>query len=662
MNRLAGEASPYLRQHRDNPVDWYPWSREAFEEARRRDVPILLSVGYSACHWCHVMAHESFEDSEVAAEMNTRFVCVKVDREERPDVDAVYMDAVQALTGRGGWPMTVFLTPECEPFFGGTYYPREGFLRLLSAISEIWVTRRDDVASNVAAIVEAIGRTANVEPVDGLPTDDFLDRCARFIADRHDSEWGGFGDAPKFPSTMNLDFLLRRHALSPGSGFGEVVERSLDAMAAGGIHDHLGGGFARYSVDQRWLVPHFEKMLYDQALLLRAYCHGYLELGHERWRQVVESTIGYLVRDLRHDLGGFYSAEDADSDDGTGHHHEGWFYTWTDEEVRRAVGEDADEFMEWFGVSSSGNFEGRNILHRPIDPKMFDRSDAVSEACRTLLRIRTSRPRPGLDSKVLLEWNALTISSLAECSAAFGRVEWLELAEQCAEFLFSHLLSPEGVWHRVWQEDAVPPARHAALAVDLAALLESCVRLGEVSGRAVWIERAQQVADRLIEDFQDSSNGGFFTVANNGEQLVVRQKDLMDNATPSANSLAAIGLLRLSALTARTDYREAALGTLGVLTRVAGQAPTASGLSLLALDLAVNGQAEVSVAGSMPDLLRVVWSRWRPSVVVAWGERYPGPMWDNRHDGLAYVCRNHTCSEPTADPERFATLIDASGS
>ena len=657
MNRLGGEASPYLRQHRDNPVDWYPWGPEAFAAARERDVPILLSVGYSACHWCHVMAHESFEDSVVAGEMNSRFVCVKVDREERPDVDAVYMDAVQALTGHGGWPMTVFLTPEREPFFGGTYYPREGFLRLMSAISDVWTNRRDDVAGNVQSIVEAIGRTSRVEPAPGLPDESFLERCVEALVERHDPEWGGFGEAPKFPSTMNLDFILRRHMLRPDAGWGAVVERSLDAMAAGGIHDHLGGGFARYSVDRRWLVPHFEKMLYDQALLLRAYCHGYLVLRHERWRQVIESTVEYLLRDMRHDFGAFFSAEDADSDDGHGHHHEGWFYTWTRDEITDALDDRAPEFADWYSLTDSGNFEGRNILFRPIASDMFDRSASVEESRRRLLELRSRRIRPGLDSKVLLEWNALLISALAECGTALDRPDWIHAAERCAEFLVANLRRSDGSWCRVWQAEARPPARHDALAVDHAALIEAFGRLAEATGRRVWIERAIETADTLLSSFHDPVNGGFFTVANAGEQLVVRQKDLLDNATPSANSLAAIGLLRLAALTGREDFRDQAMGTLRLLARIAAQAPSAAGLSLLAIDVAVSGTTEVAIVGDRPDLVRLVGRQWRPTTVLAWGEPYEGPLWNSRREGLAYVCRDHTCAEPTADAQRFVELL-----
>ena len=363
MNRLAGETSPYLRQHRDNPVDWYPWGEDAFAEARRRDVPVLLSVGYSACHWCHVMAHECFEDSEVAAMMNARFVSVKVDREERPDVDAIYMDAVQAMTGRGGWPMTVFMTADGDPFYGGTYFPKPNFMQLMAAITDAWVNRRDEVARNGDALREAISRTSNVHPTDELPDAAALNTTVQALAQAFDAEWGGFGAAPKFPSTMSLDLLLFGHLRSGDPGLREIVTTSLDAMASGGMYDHIGGGFARYSVDREWLVPHFEKMLYDQALLIRVYAHAAVALGEPRWRQVVAETVGYVLRDLRQPSGGFSSAEDADSPGPDGHGHEGLFHTWTPAEVVAVLGPEADAALDVVG------HHRKRPLRGPLDPQ-----------------------------------------------------------------------------------------------------------------------------------------------------------------------------------------------------------------------------------------------------------------------------------------------------
>ena len=409
MNRLAGETSPYLRQHRDNPVDWYPWGPEAFAAAESADKPILLSVGYSACHWCHVMAHESFEDDEVATEMNRRFVCVKVDREERPDVDAIYMEAVQAVSGHGGWPMTVFLTSDGKPFFGGTYYPKPGFLQLLSAIDDAWNNRRPELLDQAGQLTESLNRLAKLTASDGeLPGTDVLNAALQALAAEFDPEWGGFGRAPKFPQAMTLELCLRAHAHNGGDGARTVVTTSLDAMASGGMYDHLGGGFARYSVDAFWMVPHFEKMLYDQALLSRVYLHAWLELGEARWRQVVDETIGYVLRDLRQPEGGFSSAEDADSEG-----EEGRFYVWRIEEIEDILGPGlAPAAIEWYGVTKSGNFEGSNILHRPVRGELARPPD-VEAARQLLFDAREKRVRPGLDDKVLTEWNALMLDSLS---------------------------------------------------------------------------------------------------------------------------------------------------------------------------------------------------------------------------------------------------------
>ncbi|MGZ4683825.1 MAG: thioredoxin domain-containing protein, partial [Acidimicrobiales bacterium] len=412
MNRLADETSPYLRQHADNPVDWYPWGDEAFEAARRADKPILLSVGYSACHWCHVMAHESFEDADTAAIMNELVVSVKVDREERPDVDAIYMEAVQAMTGQGGWPMTVFLMPDGRPFFGGTYFPKAArgnmlsFTDLLRRIDDVWRTRRDDLVSQADDLTESIARGSQLPTREDIPGPDVLDGTYASLAAQFDPAWGGFGQAPKFPQTMSLEFLLRAHAHNRSPETLAMVTTSLDAMASGGIYDHVGGAFARYSVDERWLVPHFEKMLYDQALLARVYLHAWQVTGEARYRQVLDETIEYVARDLRHRGGGFYSAEDADSLDPEGHAEEGRFYTWTLAELDEILGPLADVAAAWWGVTEGGNFEGRTILHRPVRGDLVRPPD-VERARRELFDEREGRPRPGLDDKVLTEWNGL---------------------------------------------------------------------------------------------------------------------------------------------------------------------------------------------------------------------------------------------------------------
>jgi uncharacterized protein len=667
VNRLAHETSPYLRQHAGNPVDWYPWGAEAFAAAAERDVPVLLSVGYSACHWCHVMAHESFEDPATAELVNARFVPVKVDREERPDVDAIYMDAVQAMTGQGGWPMTVFLMPDGRPFFGGTYYPRVArggmlsFTELLTRIDEVWHTRRDDLAEQAEGLTESIGQGAALPAGDQIPGVDELGGAYAALAAAFDREWGGFGSAPKFPQTMSLEVLLRAHAHNGSADTLAMVTTSLDAMAAGGIYDHLGGGFARYSTDERWLVPHFEKMLYDQALLARIYLHAWLVTGHPRYRQVLDETIDYVRRDLRHPAGGFFSAEDADSPDGHGHSVEGRFQTWTVAEVTDVLGADAPAALAWWGLTEGGNFEGRNILFRPrggelVRPPEVDRARDPPFG---------RRGRPGLDDKVLTEWNGLMLATLAEAAAATGRADWLTDAVQTGEFLLSHLRGDDGRWRRSWQadrDDDTGRAQHLAYAADHAALVDAFTRLGEATGQARWITEARTVADTMLALFWDDDQGGLFTTGDDAEPLVTRPKDLLDNATPSANSLAAVALLRLSALSGEARYTDRAEAILLLLGPAAVRHPTALGHLLAALDLWTSGTTEVAVVGDRPDLVRVVDERYLPNGVLAWGEPYPSPLWDDRTAGAdgvgqAYVCRHFTCQAPVSSPVDLATQL-----
>jgi uncharacterized protein YyaL (SSP411 family) len=667
VNRLADETSPYLRQHADNPVDWYPWGDEAFAAARRDDKPVLLSVGYSACHWCHVMAHESFEDPEVAALMNELFVNVKVDREERPDVDEIYMEAVQALTGQGGWPMTVFLTPDGRPFFGGTYFPKTrrggmiAFPELCSRIDELWRTRREDIDAQAGQLTGALGRSALVEPGGESPAGDALAAAVKTLRQQHDDARGGFGGAPKFPQAMSLDLLLRALARqpSPDPDIRGIVETSLDAMASGGIYDHLGGGFARYSVDAVWLVPHFEKMLYDQALLARAYLHAWQLTGHERYRQVLDETVAYVLRDLRHPAGGFFSAEDADSEG-----EEGRFYVWTVDEVVAALDGDrelADEAMAFYGVTPAGNFEGRSILNRihARGPGGADlaRPPRVEDARARLFAARERRVRPGLDDKVLAEWNGLMLAALAEAAAATGRRDWLEAAAGTGEFLLRSLRREDGRWLRSWQAERAGRRPILAFAADHAALADAFVRLAEATGEARWIDAARSAANALLDLFWDDERGGLFTTGTDAERLVARNKDLMDNATPSANSLAAVALLRLAALTGEDRYRDRAEQILRLTGTLATQHPTAFGHLLAAVDLAVNGIDEVVVAGERPDLVEVVHGRYLPGAVLAWGERYPSPLWEGRDDGRAYVCRNYACRLPAEDPTALAAQL-----
>jgi uncharacterized protein YyaL (SSP411 family) len=667
VNRLATETSPYLRQHADNPVDWYPWGPDAFAAAADRNVPILLSVGYSACHWCHVMAHECFDDVEVADVMNRLFVNVKVDREERPDVDSIYMDAVQAMTGRGGWPMTVFLRPDGRPFYGGTYFPKPSFLQLMTAIDDVWRNRPADVEHNVAALAEALDRSTRLSPIATLPDLDLVDSATAQLERSFDPEWGGFGTAPKFPSMMSIDLLLRNYRRTGSPAALRMATTTLDAMASGGMYDHLGGGFARYSVDRQWLVPHFEKMLYDQALLIRVYVHAAQLTGDQRWQQVVEESIEYVLRDLRHVDGGFYSAEDADSPDEHGHGHEGLFYTWLPDEVRAALGDDFDAHavLAWFEIGDEPNFvepgqPGRSIPSRLHHRGQLLRPPEIERARQRLFDVRALRRRPGLDDKVVTEWNGLMLSTLCEAAGACDREDWREAAVANGEFLLREVRGTDGRWFRSWHASGSPHVRHAALAADHAALIDGFTRLGELTGQARWIDEARLVADVLLDHFWDVDNGGLFTTADDAEALIVRQKDLLDDATPSANSTAAIALSRLAALTGEARYANHADRILQLLGRAIPSAPTAFCNALDALELRRHGIIEVVIPGrGRRDIVEAVQATWAPDAVLAWGEPYDSPLWTDRHAGLAYVCRQYACLAPSTSAEAVVAALAA---
>ncbi len=656
MNRLSDETSPYLRQHRDNPVDWYAWGPEALEAAAAGDKPILLSVGYSACHWCHVMAHESFEDDEVAGVMNDGFVCIKVDREERPDIDAIYMEAVQAISGHGGWPMTVFMTPEGEPFFGGTYYTKPQLLHLLAAITDAWRDRRAELLEQAGQVTVSLSRMSKLATAEGqaLPGTDVLNAALQQIGSQFDPEWGGFGRAPKFPQAMTLELCLRAHAHNGGDGARTVVETSLDAMASGGMYDHLGGGFARYSVDAFWMVPHFEKMLYDQALLARVYLHAWQQLGEERWRQVLDETITYVLRDLRQPEGGFSSAEDADSEG-----EEGRFYVWRIEDIEAVLSPElAPAAIEWYGVTKAGNFEGSNILHRPVRGDLI-RPPEIEQARQKLFDAREQRVRPGLDDKVLTEWNALMLDSLAQAAAAMQHREWLDAAIANGEFLISRLRRDDGRWLRSWQRDG--GARHLAYAADYAALVQAFASLAEATGQSRWIAEAVTTADEMLDLFWDPEEGGVFTTGIDGEELVTRPKDLLDNATPSANSLAALGLLRLAALTGDRRYQHHAEQILLLVGSLATTHPLAFPELLSAVDLHRSGATEIAVVGDRTDLVAAVTARYLPNAVLAWGEPYESPLWESRNVGFAYVCRDYACLAPVDTVEALVAQLSSSG-
>ncbi len=651
MNRLANESSPYLRQHADNPVDWYPWGEEAFAKARAENKPILLSVGYSSCHWCHVMAHESFEHGPTATIMNALFVNVKVDREERPDVDSIYMDAVQAFTGRGGWPMTVFLAPDGRPFFGGTYFPsspRHGmasFSQLMENIHDVWLHRRDDLLEQADRITEAITDQARVNADPTQPGIEVLHRAGAALRAQHDAAWGGFGGAPKFPQTMAHEALLRLHALTGDDDVLRIVTTSLDAMASGGIYDHLAGGFARYSVDAHWIVPHFEKMLYDNALLARLYLHAWQVTGEPRYLQVCRETIEYVLRDMTHADGGFFSAEDADSEG-----EEGKFAVWSRDEVRdvltgAGLGAHVDEVIDWYGVTDEGNFEGHNILVRSVRGDLA-RPPHIEAARASLHATRLQRVKPGLDDKVLTEWNGLMLATLAEAAAATGDERWLRAARENGTFLREHLCV-DGRWRRSWQAESGP--RHLAYAADYAAIVDAFVRLGEATGEASWITDAARTADAMLELFWDHDNGGLYSTGTDAERLITRPKDILDNASPSANSLAAVALLRLAALTGVDRYRDCAADILRLIGGVAADHPTAFGNALAAIDLLVTGITEVVVSGDQPELVAVAHHAFLPNAVLAWGEAFDSPLWEGRDTDGAYVCRDYACLMPATD-------------
>jgi uncharacterized protein YyaL (SSP411 family) len=680
VNRLADESSPYLRQHADNPVDWFPWGDDAFEVARREDRPIFLSIGYSACHWCHVMAHESFEDPATARLLNESFVCIKVDREERPDVDQVYMEAVQAITGSGGWPMSVFLTPDRRPFYGGTYFPpddRRGgpsFRTVLGALTDAWDHRREEVDHQAEELAHSMEANATVltrqravslfDQTLGAESGDtdLVASAVEALAARFDPDWGGFGRAPKFPQPTLVELALRhavRHRSEPAGRQAEAMARStLDAMAAGGIHDHLGGGFARYSTDDRWLVPHFEKMLYDQAGLLRAFLRGWQVTGRDDYLVVMDRIVGYVRRDLTSPEGGIHSAEDADSEG-----IEGRFYVWSPGEVAAALsdGQPGDERMvgavtEFFGVTKAGNWEGHTILCRPPGAPLTG-DPTVEQARDRLFRARQGRIRPGLDDKVLTEWNAMYASALADAAAATGNREWAEGAVAIGRFLLDRLLGPDGRWHRSWQQQS--GARHLACAADYAWLVDCFTRLGELTGELRWTEHARRTADALIDLFLDSDAGGFFTTGHDAEPLIVRTKEIFDGATPSANAVAASALARLGAITGDdrlTDQARAVVDVFGPLLR---QHPVAFAHTLLTADNLIGGFTEVVVTGNRPDLVDAVRSRWLPDGVLAWGEPDVSPLWQGREADRAYVCRHYACQLPADDPATLSAQLDA---
>jgi uncharacterized protein YyaL (SSP411 family) len=671
-NRLARATSPYLLQHQDNPVDWYEWGDEANAAARARDVPILLSVGYSACHWCHVMAHESFEDPETAAFMNGHFVNVKVDREERPDIDRIYMDAVQATTGRGGWPMTVFLTPDGRPFFAGTYYPKvpshgmPSFRDVLEGVTAAWTDRRDDLDGEADRISAAIRVTAPAATE--LPDLEFLDRAVADLAGTFDPEWGGFGGAPKFPQPSTLELLMRYAALFPErAGAGDalaMIETTLERMARGGIYDQIGGGFARYSVDRFWLIPHFEKMLYDNALLARTYLRVAQLTGREDFTRIAIETLDYLVEDMADPIGGLHSAEDADTQG-----IEGGYSVWTWDELGDVLGSDRELAAQIYGASPPGNYEGANVLHLPgtvagTEPPSGlsdgDLAAAKTGIDRLLLERRETRVKPGRDDKIVTAWNGLALRTLAEAGAVLDVARYRDAAVRIATFL-TEVADTDGTLHRSWRRGRLGGA---GFSDDYAATALGLYTLYETTGDQRWFDRAEDITRRMIELFADGADGFFATVADSG--LIARPKNLFDSPTPSDNALAAEALLMHAALTGAGESMRLLEGAVRAASASAERHPAFAGYSLAVWATVLAGIKEVAIVGSEPgagSLSDVVWQQFRPEVALAVGDGSPTsvPLLEGRDRGneaRAYVCRDFVCALPVETPEALRVQLD----
>ena len=660
MNRLAKETSPYLRQHQDNPVDWYPWGEEAFELARRSDRPVFISIGYSACHWCHVMAHESFEDEQTAAIINEHFVAIKVDREEHPDIDAIYLEAVQALTGGGGWPLSVFVDPDAKPFYGGTYFPKKeahglpAFATLLEAVSTAWRERREELLEQGNRLTEVIGERLRPETSESSRLSrgearQILEGSLQRFVSLFDAEHGGIGSAPKFPQAPMLELLCRK-AAEDNPAARSMLETTLGAMAAGGIYDHLGGGFSRYTVDRAWQVPHFEKMLYDQAGLARVYLHAFQITGDRRWAQVVEETLEYVLRDLRDESGGIYSAEDADSEG-----QEGLFYTWTAGEVEEVLQERAGLAMDWYGMREGANFEGRFILHRPQQGQLV-RPPEIEAIRQELFDRRTRRIRPGLDDKILSEWNAMIAGVLAEAGAVLNKPSYLEAAVGIGEFLYHQLRRADGRWMRSWQAGQ---AMHLAVASDYAWITDCFTRLAESTGKRVWTERATEVAYGLLELFS-AENGAIYLTGADATGLIVRPQDSHDGVVPAAGSIAASALVRLGELLADSVLLERAAQIVSSRVELLQASPISFAHLALAALLLEEGAIEIVISGAHEELVALIQRRYLPQAVLAWGETTASELWEGRtRRPGAYVCRKRVCLAPVDRPQDLEEAIDA---
>ena len=679
-NKLIGETSPYLLQHAHNPVDWYPWGPEALERSRQEDKPILLSIGYSACHWCHVMEHESFENEAIARLMNENFVCIKVDREERPDLDSIYMSAVQMMTGHGGWPMTMFLTPDLKPFYGGTYYPPEdrrgmpGFPRVLTAIADSYKNRKEEILTSADAITSELKKGDRFAASNELLTTEVLNSAFSALSGSFDDKHGGFGGAPKFPPSMTLMFLLNYHKRTNSATALNMVETTLQKMAAGGMYDHLGGGFARYSVDARWLVPHFEKMLYDNALLTRIYLYAYQETKNPLYRTVAEETLQYIFRDMTDMTGGFYSSEDADSDG-----EEGKFYVWTRDEVLRILDpDDGALFCDFFEVSESGNFEhGKSILNTPYSLEEFaaERGKNVDEirgvinkGKRELFHEREKRIRPGRDDKMLAAWNGLMLTAFAEAANILGRDDYRQIAVRNAEFITTQLMENR----RLFRSYKSGQAKLNGYLEDYAYVIEGLLAVYEATFDLRFFMNARALADIMITHFWDDQEGGFYFTSSDHEQLITKTKDYFDNATPSGNSVAALSLLKLALLTEEHDYSRRAATILRSLRPAMSRYPSAFGYVLRAMDFYLAEPKEIALLGALDSheirsFVKEIYSGYIPNKVVAacdpsneeaaseirlLAERIPVDR-----KATAYVCRNYVCLSPATSAEDLALRL-----
>ena len=679
-NRLINETSPYLLQHAHNPVDWYPWGEEALTQAKQQDKPILLSIGYAACHWCHVMEHESFENEQIAAVMNEHYINVKVDREERPDLDEIYMNAVQMLTGQGGWPMTMFLTPELKPFYGGTYFPpdnrygRPGFPRVLLGVAEAYRERRDEVDQQATQIIANLNQLSAMEGHGHQLTVDMLDTAYQDYLSRFDHHNGGFGDAPKFPPSMGLSLLLRHWHRTGNANALNMVEVTLEKMACGGMYDQLGGGFHRYSVDERWLVPHFEKMLYDNALLTVCYLEAYQATGKAFYRRIATETLDYVLTEMYDaEKGGFYSTQDADSEG-----VEGKFFVWELEEVAQLIGEEkAKIFCEYYDVTELGNFEHKNILHVQTPPDLFAKKlsmdlgeleEILAEGRQKLFAIRETRIKPGLDDKILTSWNGLMIRSMALGYQILGDERYREAAEKSARFILSELSQDKGLLLRTHRDGK---SHLNAYLEDYSYLVTGLIDLYEATFAVEWLKEAERLNQIMIEQFWDDANDSFFFTSKNHETLIVRSKTGYDGATPSGVSMAIHNLLRLDKLLNRPDFREKVEATLDVYYHQIEHSPSGSAQMLCELDFLLSTPKEIAIAGQQASddtqaALRAIHSRFIPNKVLAFAADDEDvtdliPLLESKIqvDGKAtiYVCENYTCKAPTTDLAELAELL-----